>query len=115
MLIAFVLGFLIDIFYDSLGMHTAALVAVAFFRNTWLQLIAPQGGYDEGPTLAANGVQWFLVYSIPMVGLHHLLLFFIEAGGFSMIGFTLTKAFSSMALTLIVMLLLQYLVIRRRR
>jgi len=115
MVIAFLMGFLVDIFYDSLGMHTSALVAVAFVRNNWLYTIAPQGGYDAGPTLTANGLQWFLVYSIPLVAFHHLLLFFIEAGGFSMVGFTLAKAFSSMAFTLFVMLLLQYLVIARRR
>lgn len=115
MLIAFVLGFFVDIFYDSLGIHASALVAVAFVRNTWLQVIAPQGGYDEGPTLAANGLQWYLVYSIPLIGLHHTLLFFIEAGGFSMVGFTLSKVMSSVAFTLIVMMSLQYMSIKSRR
>src|SRR5450755_3523212 len=73
MVIGFVLGFLIDIFYDSLGIHASTLVLIAFLRNYWLSAITPQGGYDagSGPTLAVNGVQWFLVYTVPLIFLHH--------------------------------------------
>src|SRR5690606_40385533 len=39
MLIAFALGLGIDIFYDTLGFHTASLVAIAFVRNTWINAI----------------------------------------------------------------------------
>src|SRR6218665_3734985 len=46
MLLAFLLGFSIDIFYNSLGMHALALVVVAYVRNVWLSSITPQGGYD---------------------------------------------------------------------
>src|SRR6478609_5127566 len=62
MVIAFLLGFSIDIFYDSLGIHAFSLVVVAYARNYWLSSITPQGGYDagEGRTLAVNGFQWFL-------------------------------------------------------
>lgn len=82
--IAFLLGFCIDIFYDSLGLHALSLVFVAYLRNYWLGTITPQGGYDagEGPTLAVNGLQWFMVYSLPLVFVHHFVLFFTEAAGF---------------------------------
>src|SRR5882757_9843587 len=64
MLVGFAMGFTVDIFYDSLGIHACTTVLIAFLRNFWLGTITPQGGYDagEGPTLAVNGVQWFLVY-----------------------------------------------------
>ncbi|HWA34935.1 MAG TPA: hypothetical protein VG737_12425, partial [Cyclobacteriaceae bacterium] len=84
MLVAFVLGIGVDVFYDSLGLHAFSLVLVAYLRNYWLGTITPQGGYDagEGPTLAVNGLQWFMVYSLPLVFVHHFVLFFTEAGGF---------------------------------
>src|SRR5687768_16574288 len=84
MLVGFGLGLLVDTFYDRQGMHAAATVAVAFLRNYWLGLITPQGGYDGGsvPTLATNGLIWFLSYATPLVLIHHVILFFIEAGGF---------------------------------
>ncbi|MEJ0029818.1 MAG: rod shape-determining protein MreD [Bacteroidota bacterium] len=37
MLLAFFLGFTIDIFYDSLGIHALALVTVAYLRNYWAE------------------------------------------------------------------------------
>jgi hypothetical protein len=117
MLIAFLLGFTIDVFYNSLGMHALALVVVAYVRNYWLATITPQGGYDIGtpPTLAANGLQWFLVYSLPLVFIHHLILFFVEAAGFALFWYTMLKTITSLLFTVTVMLLLQYLTFERRR
>jgi hypothetical protein len=117
MLIAFLLGFTIDIFYNSLGMHALALVLVAYVRNYWLATITPQGGYDIGtpPTLAANGLQWFLVYSLPLVFIHHLILFFVEAAGFALFWYTMLKTITSLLFTIAVMLLLQYLTFDKRR
>jgi hypothetical protein len=115
MAVAFLLGFTIDVFYDSLGLHAMSLVALAYLRNYWLSAITPQGGYDAGamPVLAANGLQWFLVYAIPLVFVHHLILFYVEAGGFSSFWFTMMKVTGSLFFTLTVIVLLQYL--RRTR
>jgi len=77
----------------------------------------PQGGYDagEGPTLAANGLQWFLVYALPLLFIHHFVLFFTEAGGFRVFWFTMSKVMSSLIFTLFVVLFLQYFSFDRRR
>jgi hypothetical protein len=117
MLIAFLLGFSVDIFYDSLGLHALALVFLAYLRNYWLATITPQGGYESGsgPTLAVNGFQWFLVYSIPLVFVHHLVLFFAEAGGFGLFWFTMLKVLGSLLFTTSIMVILQYLSIPGRR
>ena len=116
MLTAFVLGFCVDIFYDSLGLHAMSLVLVAYVRNYWLNTITPQGGYDagEGPTLAVNGLQWFVVYSLPLVFIHHFVLFFTEAGGFGIFWFTMLKVMTSMTFTMFVILFLQYFSTDRR-
>jgi hypothetical protein len=94
-----------------------ALVLLAYLRNYWLVTITPQGGYDIGtpPTLSANGLQWFLVYTLPLVFVHHLVLFFVEASGFTMFWHTMLKVISSLLFTMTVMLLLQYLSLDRRR
>ncbi|HEX8060526.1 MAG TPA: Rod shape-determining protein MreD [Cyclobacteriaceae bacterium] len=114
MFLAFFLGFTIDIFYDSLGMHALALVTVAYLRNYWLGTITPQGGYDAGAIPAVtNGVQWFLVYSVPMVFVHLALLFFVEAGGFSLFWFTMLKIMASLIFTVGVMLILQFFSVPR--
>jgi hypothetical protein len=117
MLAAFILGIGVDVFYDSLGLHAFSLVLVAYLRNYWLGTITPQGGYDagEGPTLAVNGLQWFMVYALPLVFVHHFVLFFTEAGGFGIFWFTMLKVITSLAFTMGVMLFLQYFSFERRR
>lgn len=111
MVIGFALGFSIDIFYDSLGLHAFACVALMYVRNYYLSAITPQGGYDSNatPSIAINGMQWFLVYTIPMVFMHHTLLFYVEAGGFGMFWFTLWKIITSTLFTTIVTVIVQYL------
>lgn len=113
----FMLGFFVDIFYDSLGLHAMSLVLVAYLRNYWLAAITPQGGYDagEGPTLAVNGLQWFMVYALPLVFVHHAVLFFTEAGGFGIFWYTMSKVMMSLVFTMSVLLLFQYFSFRRRR
>lgn len=115
--IGFLIGFTIDIFYSSMGLHAFATVLISYLRNYWLNVITPQGGYDIGhsPTVATNGVQWFLVYTLPLVFVHHFVLFFVEASGFDMFWFTMTKIMGSLLFTIIVMVLLQFLFTKRRK
>ncbi len=117
MLIGFITGFTIDIFYDSLGMHAFALVLISYARNYWLATITPQGGYDIGstPSIGANGLQWFIVYTLPLVFIHHFTVFFIEASGFGQFWYTMLKVIASVFFTVIVLLILQYLFPDRRR
>lgn len=114
---AFLLGFCIDVFYDSLGLHALSLVLIAYLRNYWLNTITPQGGYDtgQGPTLAVNGLQWFLVYSLPLVFIHHFVLFFTEAGGFGIFWYTMLKVIASLTFTMFVILFLQYFSFNKKR
>jgi len=117
MFAGFALGLLIDAFYDHQGMHASATVAIAYLRKHWLAAITPQGGYDIGaaPTLKANGLTWFLSYATPLVLLHHLILFFIDAGGFGLTGLTLAKSFASVFFTMTVLVLHQYFFFQRSR
>ncbi|HEX7016693.1 MAG TPA: Rod shape-determining protein MreD [Cyclobacteriaceae bacterium] len=115
--LGFVLGFTVDIFYDSLGMHAMASVLIMYLRNHWLNLITPQGGYDTNavPNLSMNGTQWFLIYLMPLVFLHHAVLFFIEAGGFQLFWFTLWKALASTLLTILIIVIFQFMFGEKKR
>jgi hypothetical protein len=117
MAVGFTLGFLVDVFYDSLGLHSSVMVLVGYLRNYWLASITPQGGYDagQGPTVSANGLQWFVVYSLPLVFVHHFFLFFIEAWGFSIFWYTMQKVITSLLFTMTVIILQQFLFSEKRR
>jgi hypothetical protein len=115
--IGFLMGLAVDMFYESAGLHAFASVMIMYVRNYWLNSLTPQGGYDSNsvPSLAMNGVQWFLVYAVPLIFLHHSLLFFMEVGGFGMFWYTLWKVLTSTIFTTVVILIAQFLFPGRRR
>lgn len=115
--VGFLMGFAVDMFYESIGLHAFACVLIMYVRNYWLNSMTPQGGYDSNstPSLALGGLQWFVIYSLPLVFLHHAVLFFMEAGGFRMFWFTLWKIITSTFFTMLVILIAQFLFPSRRR
>ncbi len=115
--IGLIMGLAVDMFYDSLGLHAFACVLMMYVRNYWLNSLTPQGGYDSNdrPSLAMNGLQWFMVYALPMVFLHHSILFFTEAAGFDMFWFTLWKIITSSLFTMVVILIAEFLFPTRRQ
>ena len=113
----FVLGFTLDLFYNTLGIHASACVFMMYLRPYWVSMITPSGGYDPAnmPTLKNMGLQWFTTYAMPLILLHHLMLFFAAAGGFTLFWFTLVKVILSTILTFLVVVLVQYLFYKRKR
>ncbi len=110
-LVAFVTGLSVDVFYDSLGVNAAASVFIAFLRPYWLNIVTPRSGYEEIviPNLRIMGFGWFFTYSLPLIFIHHFILFFLEAGGFNLFFLNLSKIFFSTILTFFVVVLTQYL------
>jgi hypothetical protein len=117
MAMAFLMGIVIDTFYDSLGLHASTMVLIAYLRNPWLSMITPQSGYEVGasPVLRSNGIQWFLVYAIPLIFLHHFVLFYLEASSFNMFWHTFFKVLLSTLFTLIAILIVQFMSGSRKR
>lgn len=115
MLIAFAMGLGVDIFYDSMGLHAMASVGMVYIRGFWLSRITPQGGYERNslPTIASNGVQWFIVYALPLIVLHHAVLFYVEAGGTTYFWFTLLKVLSSSLFSMVAIVLVEMFFSRR--
>jgi len=73
----FVLGIIIDFFYDSPGVHAATCTAIGFIRPYILNILTPRGGYNVGYQLvpARYGYDWFLKYAGSLV-FFHLLIYF---------------------------------------
>ncbi len=116
MILGFITGFTVDIFYDTLGIHAASSVLIMFIRNYWLNMITPQGGYDSGsmPNIELNGWQWFLGYILPLILIHHIVLFYISSSGFGLFWFTLSKALLSTLFTTVVIIIVQYIFYRKK-
>ncbi len=79
--LGFLLGLSIDFFYETLGMHAAALVFTAFIRGIILGGIRPREGYGlkDSPTKASLGDAWFFRYAAFALAAHLLFYFSVEA------------------------------------
>lgn len=117
LLLAFGLGFMIDIFYETIGMHAAAATFLAFVRSLWLKAISPTGGYvdTEEPTLNEMGLVWFITYSFPLIFVYSLVFFTADQWGTSGFLGVLNKSFFSSILTCLLAILVQLLFFKRRR
>jgi len=117
MLMAFILGIAVDVFYDSLGLHSMSLVCIAYLRKPWLNLIVISGGHEKKIDLQARtkDIFWFIVYAIPLIFIHHFILFFTEVGGFGLFWFTLLKATTSAVFTMTTVLIISFLFIKKKR
>lgn len=115
LLVGFVTGFVIDVFYDMPGVHAASCVLLAYTRPLWLRVVTPRGGYEdvEIPSVRILGLQWFVIYALPLLFVHHFVLFYAEAGGFHMFFFTLLKVLSSTIFSFVVVVIAQYLFYKR--
>lgn len=111
LLTAFFTGLVIDMFANTGGMHAAACVFTAFARPGVLRLIAPRDGYEPETNLSPQvmGVKWFITYVSILILLHHLVFFYVEVFRFSEFFVTFYKAILNSIITIILIVLGQYL------
>ena len=105
----FALGWLLDIFYNTHGMHAFATVLVAWLRPSIFKFLTPANGYDERSSISLDEMKWmwFFPYLGLMLFTHHVVLFLLEASNVSLFGLSLLKAFLSTLLGLTVFTLLE--------
>lgn len=79
--LGFLLGFSIDLFYVSYGVHASAAVFTAFIRPLVLNYLEPRGGYNanHSPTKRRLGITWYSKYAAFLLLPHLLFYFSIEA------------------------------------
>jgi rod shape-determining protein MreD len=113
--LSFILGFSIDIFTNTPGVHASASLLIGFIRPGILGLISSRETLDSvaAPRVQNMGLQWFLTYTTFLVISHHLFLFFIEAFTFQGILITLIRVVLSSVLSVILIVLSQYLIFRK--
>ena len=114
MLIAFVLGGVIDVFAHSYGIHIAATVLIAFIRPYIMGLFASREDMEKSaPTYQNFGVS-FLKYASLLVVIHHFMLFSLEAFSWSHIGMVLLKTVCSSFVTILLIFGIQSINFKRR-
>lgn len=115
LIIAFFTGLLVDLTMGTPGLHASATVFAGFLRPYVLKLVAPREGYESGdkPGINTNGFRWFLLYVLVIVFFHHLVLFYIEVFRFDYFFRTMLRALLSTGFSIVFIIIIQLLVIRR--
>ena len=116
LVLAFILGLVIDVASGAIGYHTIATVFMAYLRFHLLRFIAPRDGYESGmsPTLQSLGFLWFAKYAPILTLAHHLVLFWIESFRFGDLLPATFRALASSIFTLLLIFIYQFLTMSRK-
>jgi hypothetical protein len=105
-ILGFFLGLLIDLFYDTIGVHAFALTGMAYARGLLLQWLEPRGGYQlaMSPTNHVMGVNWMMTYTAVSIFIFCFLYFIGEIFTFVFIGQILLRTVITFFLSMIVVM-----------
>jgi len=107
--LGFSTGITMDIFDNTLGLHTIACTFSAYIRPWVTTVISTKQDYEPGafPGIKSQGFSWFFKYSLIIVTVHDLIIFYLEI--FKLSGFfeTLWRAILNIIFTMIFILVIQ--------
>nr|WP_295874052.1 rod shape-determining protein MreD [uncultured Chitinophaga sp.] len=112
MLLGFLMGVSLDMFSNTMGIHAAACVFIAYLRPFIINILSPQGGFEttqKTPSMTSMGVSQFLIYAAVLVFLHHVIFFTLEVFGFGNPLYLMLKILLSTAASLILIVLYELL------
>lgn len=75
LLLAFLLGIIMDTFQDTGGAHAVATVTLAFLRPLLLKLVYGQGYLTKNLKIIQSPLDRFLLLLLLAIVLHHIILF----------------------------------------
>lgn len=108
LLIGFVTGFIVDVFSNTFGMHASATVLIAYLRPFLIQYQMDSKGAERAEVgIRSQGLGSFLAYILPLILIHHSMLFLMEINHFGMILYTVLRIAASTLFTMIMIVILE--------
>ncbi|MBL4715204.1 MAG: rod shape-determining protein MreD [Bacteroidia bacterium] len=117
MVTSFFMGLCIDILMNTIGMHIAASVLVAYIRPYILGVLIDRGKKDAEISLNFRqlGFERFLLYAVIMVFIHHTVLFYIEVFRMTEFFSTLGRVFLNSFFTLLLIVMSQFIFVKNTK
>ena len=111
LLLSFFIGLSVDIFYQTIGMHAAALLVMTMFRPFVSGILEPKGGYEleKTPNRHNLGLIWFLQYASFLLFIFLLSYFLIEAASWKEFGHVLIRTIASFFCSMVLIIITQFL------
>ncbi len=101
MLIGAIVGLIMDVFCNSLGVHMAACILLMFIRPYLIGLIVnDKDRLNEQISLRAIGMEALIKYVVILVLIHHLTVFMLAAWSWQHFGFVLLETLVSSMITI---------------
>lgn len=115
-LLAFLTGLTVDSFYDTLGINTAACIALAAFRIFFMKITLEIEERESflTPMLGLMNFRWFFPYLFFGTLIHHTFLYLLESFSFQHIQYTLLSIVLSCIFTVIIMLVFSILFYKKK-
>ena len=105
MLIGAIVGLIMDVFCNSLGVHMAACILLMFIRPYLIGLIVnDKDRLNEQISLRAIGMEALIKYVVILVLIHHLAVFMLAAWSWLHFGFVLLETVVSSMITIIIII-----------
>lgn len=107
---SFLIGFSVDIFSNSGGIHAAASTFIAFIRPGIISITSTKDQHESGtePSVKDLGLNRFFLYAAILTLAHHFILFYIEVFRFTEFFRTFIRVLASSAATISLVLILEY-------
>ena len=110
---AFLIGIILDIFNDSLGIYSLSISLMVFFRNYWIPFYFPFDRITSNKFYNSYelGIQSFFIYSFPLIFFFNSFLYIFELYSISFLPILILKILLSTFLNFILILILQLLLL----
>lgn len=115
-IIAFFTGLTVDAFYNTIGVHAAACVALSYFRIFFLNITleVDQRESFQTPSWSNMRFKWYGPYILLATFIQHLVLFFLEVFSLVNILDTLSSIILSSILTVTIIFVISLLTYTRK-
>lgn len=109
MLLGGAIGLIVDVFYNSLGVHFAVCVLIMFIRRRLIQgKFVDFERIDDDIISQSIGKSLFWTYSLILVLIHHSLIFIMDMGNLNHLGKTVLQLVFSYLFSAIFVLFYDY-------
>jgi rod shape-determining protein MreD len=115
--LGFVLGFSLDIFTNTPGLHTAAAVLIGYIRPSILNLLLAQETSEEitkEPSVGTMGWGPYIIYAIIITFVHHFYLVLLEWLQFGSFTYFLGKVISTTLMSTLLIFVVELVMNRRK-
>lgn len=115
---AFAVGFIVDVFYKTPGLHTAAVVLIAYLRPFLINLLLPKEATEWGneePSKKNMGTVPYFTYLILLTLVHNAYLIFLEWISFGSFLYFLGKLIGTSLISMLLIVIADLLMARKSK